>query len=372
MSGFDSQTVRNIVFTSVGGDVLRIHVSNTFGTQPLVVGSTRVGVELVGAQLVPGTIRNVTFDGRRAVTIPAGAEVTSDPVRLSVHPLEDLAISLYLPTPTGPTTYHFASQQTNYVASGDQTAQADSASYSVLASTPPGGSSWFYISDVDVRPSRSSERTVVAFGDSITDGWQSQVNANDRWPSLLAKRLVAAFGELAPGTVDEGIGGNRVLNDSPCFGQSALTRFDRDVLSVPDVREVILLEGINDIGFSQTPNTGCSVPNTNVSAGQIINGYQQLIARAHARGLKIFGGTLVPFKGASYWSPAAEAKREAVNNWIRTSRSFDGVIDFAKATEDAYDPQYLNPAYNSGDNLHPNDAGYQAMANAINLSMLVH
>ena len=372
VSGFDNQTVRNIVFTSMGGDVLRIHLSNTFGAQPLVVGSSSVGVELAGAQLAPGTIRNVTFNGSRSVTIPAGAEVTSDPVRLAVHPLEDLAISLYLPSPTGPTTYHFASQQTNYVASGDQTAQADPASYSALASIPPGGSSWFYVSDLDVRASQSSGRTVVAFGDSITDGWQSQVNANDRWPSLLAKRLVAAFGDRAPGTVDEGIGGNRVLNDSPCFGQAALTRFDRDVLSVPRVRDVILLEGINDIGFSQSPNTGCSVPNTNVTAGQIINGYRQLIARAHARGLKIFGGTLVPFKGAAYWSPAAEAKREAVNNWIRTSHAFDGVIDFAKATEDVYDPQYLDPAYNSGDNLHPNDAGYQAMANAINLAMLTH
>jgi lysophospholipase L1-like esterase len=371
LSGFDNQTVRNIVFTSVGGRVLRIHLSNTFGTQPLAVGSATVGVELSGAQLVPGTIRYVTFDGRRSVTIPAGAEAVSDPVKLAVHPLEDLAISLYLPSATGPTTYHFASQQTNYVASGDQAAQEGQASYSALASIPPGGSSWFYVSDVDVRRSHSLGQTVVAFGDSITDGWQSQVNANDRWPSLLAKRLVAALGDRAPGTVDEGIGGNRVLNDSPCFGQSALTRFSRDVLSVPSVRDVILLEGINDIGFSQTPNTGCSVPNANVTAGQIINGYQQIIARAHTHGLKIFGGTLVPFKGAAYWSPAAEAKREAVNNWIRTSHAFDGVIDFAKATADPYDPQYLNPAYNSGDNLHPNDAGYQAMANAIDLATLV-
>jgi lysophospholipase L1-like esterase len=372
VSGFDNQTVRNIVFTSVGGQVARVHLSNTFGTRPLVVGSATVGVELSAAQLVPGTIRSVTFNGQSSVTIPAGGEAVSDPVRLAVHPLEDLAISLYLPTATGPATNHFASQQTNYVASGDLTAQQAPASYSALASIPPGGSSWFYVSGVDVRPSRSAGHTVVAFGDSITDGWQSQIDANDRWPSLLAKRLVAALGDRAPGTVDEGIGGNRVLNDSPCFGQSALTRFGRDVLSVPNVRDVILLEGINDIGFSQQPNTGCSAPNTNVSAEQIINGYQQIIALAHAHGLKIFGGTLVPFKGAAYWSPAAEVKRETVNNWILTSHAFDGVIDFAKATQDPYDPQYLDPTYNSGDNLHPNDAGYQAMANAINLTMLVH
>jgi lysophospholipase L1-like esterase len=372
VSGLDDQTVRNIVFTSVGGQVARIHLSNTFGTQPLVVGSATMGVELAAAQLVPGTIRSVTFNGRSSVTIPAGGQAISDPVRLAVHPLEDLAVSLYLPNATGPATNHFASQQTNYVASGDQTAQAPPTAYSALASIPPGGSSWFYVSGVDVRPSRASGATVVAFGDSITDGWQSQIGANDRWPSLLAKRLVAALGDRAPGIVDEGIGGNRVLNDSPCFGQSALTRFGRDVLSVPNVRDVILLEGINDIGFSQQPNTGCSVPNTNVSAEQIINGYRQIIALAHTHGLKIFGGTLVPFKGAAYWSPAAEVKRDTVNNWILTSHAFDGVVDFARATEDPYDPQYLDPAYNSGDNLHPNDAGYQAMANAINLAMLVH
>ncbi len=372
LTGFSNQTVRNIVFTSIGGNVLRVHLSNRFGTRPVVVGPATVGIELTGAQLVPGTIRNLTFGGRRSVTIPAGGEAVSDPVGLGVRPLEDLAISLYLAGPTGQTTYHSTSQQTNYVASGNQVATVGTGSYTALASTPAGGSSWFYVSDVDISASSSSQRTVVAFGDSITDGYQSQVNANYRWPNLLAKRLVAVLGNRAPGTVDEGIGGNRVLNDSPCFGQSALTRFNQDVLSVPGVRDVILLEGINDIGFSQTPDTGCSVPNTNVTAGQIINGYRQLIARAHAHGLKIFGGTLVPFKGAAYWSPAAEVKRETVNNWIRTSHAFDGVIDFAKATKDRFDPQYINPAYNSGDNLHPNDAGYQAMANAINLAELLH
>ncbi|MBV9801136.1 MAG: SGNH/GDSL hydrolase family protein, partial [Solirubrobacterales bacterium] len=218
--------------------------------------------------------------------------------------------------------------------------------------------------------------SVVAFGDSITDGAASQVGANDRWPNLLARRLDAARGDNAPSVVDEGIGGNRVLNDSPCFGVSALARFSRDVLSQTGVKDVILLEGINDIGFSQvTPANapiafGCFTPNTNVSARQIEAGYEQLIAMAHAHGLKMFGGILTPFKGSFYWSPAAEAKREAVNNWIRTSGAFDGVIDFAKAVEDPYNPQYFNPAYNSGDNLHPNDAGYQAMANAIDLALL--
>ena len=211
---------------------------------------------------------------------------------------------------------------------------------------------------------------MVAFGDSITDGFQSQTGANARWPNYLAKRLDAAQGASAPAVADEGISGNRVLHNSVCFGVNALARYQRDVLSQPGVKDVIVLEGINDIGFSVTPNTGCSVPNTNVTAAQIEAGYQQMISMAHAAGLKIFGATLTPFKGAGYWSPAGEAKREAVNNWIRTSHSFDGVIDFARAVQDRFNPLYMNPAYNSGDNLHPNDAGYEAMANAINLALL--
>jgi lysophospholipase L1-like esterase len=169
---------------------------------------------------------------------------------------------------------------------------------------------------------------------------------------------------------DEGISGNRILHDSPCFGVNALSRFGRDALSQSGVRDVILLEGINDIGFSQTPDSGCTAPNTAVSAGQIIAGYQRLIAAAHARGVRIFGGTLTPFKGAGYWSAAAEAKREAVNNWVRTSHAFDGVIDFASAVASPSDPQVMNPAYDSGDHLHPNDAGYRAMAGAVKLSLL--
>jgi lysophospholipase L1-like esterase len=196
------------------------------------------------------------------------------------------------------------------------------------------------------------------------------MNANTRWPNYLSRRLETARGGDAPSVINEGISGNRVLNASLCYGASALARFKRDVLSQTGVRDVIVLEGINDIGFSQTPNSGCSVPNTSVSAEQIEHGYLQLIGQAHARGLKIFGGTLTPFKGSFYWSPAGESKREAVNHWIRTSHAFDGVIDFAKAIQDRYDPLYFNPAYNSGDNLHPNDAGCEAMANAINLALL--
>jgi lysophospholipase L1-like esterase len=362
-AGFNDQTVRNIVFTSIGGNAVRVRLSNTFGTSALRVGRVTVGIELTGARLVRGTVHPVSFGGRASVTLPAGSEVVSDPVSLTVAPLQDLAVSLYLPAATGPATYHSGAQQTNYVASGNHVGAVSAATYTTTAT------SWYFLDGVDVT-SMNAPGTVVAFGDSITDGAASQVGANDRWPNLLARRLDAARGDNAPSVVDEGIGGNRVLNDSACFGVSALARFSRDVLGQTGVKDVIVLEGINDIGFSQEPNTGCFAPNTNVSAGQIERGYEQLISQAHAHGLKIFGGILTPFRGAAYWSPAAEAKREAVNNWIRTSGAFDGVIDFAKAVEDPYNPQYFNPTYNSGDNLHPNDAGYQAMANAIDLALL--
>jgi lysophospholipase L1-like esterase len=283
---------------------------------------------------------------------------------MNVPALTDLAVSIYLPGKTGPATYHSDAQQTNYISGNGNFAGQDSGAAFTTTSA-----SWYYADAVDVAASPRVTGSVVAFGDSITDGFQSTPNGNLRWPNDLARRFLSSPGS-ALGVPDEGISGNRILHDSPCFGVNALSRFRRDALSQTGVRDVILLEGINDIGFSQTPNSGCTAPNTAVTADQIIAGYQKLIAEAHARGVRIFGGTLTPFKGASYWSAAAEAKREAVNNWIRTSHAFDGVIDFASAVASPSDPQTMNPAYDSGDHLHPNDAGYQAMANAVKLSQL--
>jgi lysophospholipase L1-like esterase len=362
-AGFSNQTVRNIVFASVGGSQIRIRLSNAFGKRAVTVGRASVGIPLTGARLVPGTTHPVTFGGKASVTIPLGGEALSDPVPLKVAPLEELAVSLYLPAATGRATYHFTAQQTGYIASGDHASATAGTAYTTT------DTSWYFVDGV-LAHNTAAAGTVVAFGDSITDGFASQVGANARWPNYLARRLDAARGARAPAVADEGISGNRVLHNSPCFGVNALARYQRDVLSQPGAKDVIVLEGINDIGFSATPNTGCSVPNTNVTAAQIEAGYQQMISMAHAAGLKIFGATLTPFKGAAYWTPAGEAKREAVNNWIRTSHAFDGVIDFAKAVQDPFNPLYINPAYNSGDNLHPNDAGYKAMADAINLALL--
>jgi lysophospholipase L1-like esterase len=362
-AGFSNQTVRNIVFTSVGGNQIRIRLSNAFGKHAVTIGRASVGIPLTGAQLVPGTTHPVTFGGQASVTIPLGGEVVSDPVPLKVAPLEQLAVSLFLPAATGRATYHFTAQQTGYIASGDQASSTSGTAYTTT------DTSWYFVDGV-LAHNTATSGTVVAFGDSITDGFQSQTGANARWPNYLARRLDVAQGASAPAVADEGISGNRVLHNSPCFGVNALARYQRDVLSQPGVKDVIVLEGINDIGFSVLPNTGCAVPNTNVTAAQIEAGYRQMTNMAHAAGLKIFGATLTPFKGAGYWSPSGEAKREAVNNWIRTSHTFDGVIDFARAVQDRFNPLYINPAYNSGDNLHPNDAGYEAMANAINLALL--
>jgi lysophospholipase L1-like esterase len=372
VAGFDNETVRNIVYPAVGGREARVRISNTYGQQPLVIGSASIGIDLVGAELVPGTLHPLTFGGNASVTIPAGDEAYSDPVRLHFAGEQDLAVSVFLPDATGPATYHQEGQQDSFVSTAGDFSQDSTATAYTTTTT-----SWFFVDGVDVIPSNPAVGgSVVGFGDSITDGATVGTNTNDRWPNVLGDRLAAVHGHTLS-VVDEGIGGNRVLNDSPCFGQSALTRFSRDVLDQSGVRDVIILEGVNDLGFSQedtsAPGIGpCFAPNTNVSAQQIIAGYEQLIAAAHAHGLKIFGATITPFKDSFYWDAAAEAKRDTINNWIRTSGAFDGVVDFASVVADPYDPEIMNPIYDSGDHLHPNDAGYVAMGNAIRLGILLH
>ncbi len=358
-AGFDDQSVRDIIFPSVGGDLIRLELTNAFGTSPLQVGHVTVALADVGASAVPGTIHPVTFGGSASVRIPPGAEVLSDPVGMQVWPLQDLAVSVYLPGRTGAATLHSDAQQVNWVsAAGDHAAEAGAGAFTTK--TP----SSYYLSGLIVRSS-GADGTVVAFGDSITDGVQSTVGANLRWPNDLARRL-DALGGPALAVADEGIGGNRVVAGSRCCGGSGEARFARDALDQPGVRDVIVLEGINDIGYSADPNTG-----TDISAARIIAGYERLIAEAHAVGVRIFGATIMPFQGAGYYSVAGEATREAVNTWIRTSGAFDGVVDFDAVMRDPADPLRLNPEYDSGDHLHPDDAGYQAMADAINLEMLL-
>jgi lysophospholipase L1-like esterase len=353
--GFSDQTVREIIYASAGGEALRVHLSNLFGTRPLTIGGASVGLVLDGGALVPASSRRLTFGGRPAVTVPAGATVTSDPLSGRVAPLAELAISIYLPGATGPATNHQYAGQTTFVASGDQVADTQGTPFS------RGEPSWYFATEVDVRTATAGG-TIVAFGDSITDGVGSEPGSDDRWPNFLARRLEATLGDRAPGVVDEGISGNRVLSGSRCYGQSGLARFERDALSEPGVRAVIVLEGINDIRFATESARACTMPvSGHMAAARIEAGYLRLIAMAHARGIKIYLGTLTP-------APAAEPLRSEVNSWIMTSHAADGVINFAAATSEPADRHYYNPDDNSGDNLHPNDLGYDMMADAIPLA----
>ena len=361
-AGFRDATIREIVVTSAGGARIRVRLTNGFGSAPLRIGEAAVAVDASGPRTAAGTSHPLYFAGRRSVMIPPRAEATSDPVPLAIAPATRLAVSIYLPRATGPATEHADAQQVNFVAAGSHVDGAPSA-FRIRTE------SWYFLDGVDVLGSPHALGSVVALGDSITDGVGSPFGKNERWPNDLADRLDNLDGSTLA-VVDEGIGGNRVLSGSLCCGVDAITRFERDVRDQPGVRDVILLEGINDIGYSQSRGA-LTAPHTDVSALQIVEGYERIITLAHTAGLKIFGATLTPFEGAHYWTPEGEAKREAVNNWIRTSGAFDGVIDFAAAVADPGDPDRLNPAYDSGDHLHPNAAGYRAMAAAINLRSLV-
>jgi lysophospholipase L1-like esterase len=335
---FTNQTVRNIVYTSVGGNRVRIRLSNAFGTAPLTIGDASVAIAETGAQTVPGTMRQLQFNGQTSVTIPIGAEVVSDPVQLAVQPLQDLAVSVYVPSMSGPATYHATAIQDSFVSNAGDFATADSAAdYKTTAIT-----CWMFADGVDVPGSVRGTGSVVAFGDSITDGFQSDTNANDRWPNVLARRLDASGGPTLS-VVDEGISGNQVLTDSPFAGVSALHRLTRDVLDQPGVKVVILLEGINDIGF-----TDLGLDNPPATAASIEAGYEQIIAAVHAHGMRIYAGTLTPFltlpvATSGYQDAAGEVIREQVNHWILTSGAFDGVIDFAAHLADPSDPQAFNP-----------------------------
>lgn len=361
--GFRNQTIRQIVFLSGGGPMVRIRLTNTFSSRPLAVGRASVAVPAAGAGTRAGTLRALTFGGRPSVRVPPRAEVLSDPVRLRARPLSHLVVSLYLPARTGPATEHAQARQVNYVARGDR----------ALAAGPAGfgdrTQSWYFLAGVDVLAPARDVGAVVALGDSITDGVGSRIGADARWPNDLARRLAARGGRTLT-IVDQGIGGNRLLHSDECCGVDAVARFDRDAAGQSGVRDVILLEGVNDIGFSRSRGAA-QAPHTDVSARQIIDGYQRIIRMAHAAGLRVFGATLTPFRGARYWSPAGEAKRQAVNHWILTSGAFDGVVKFAAAVADPGHPERLEPAYDCGDHLHPNAAGYRAMARAVDVAALL-
>jgi len=356
-SGFNNQTLRQIVHTSIGGDRVRVRLS-TFGARALVIGAAHIALRASGAAIVPGTDRVLTFSGSPSITIPPGAEILSDPVDLDVPALSDLAVSIFVPGATGPATWHILALQTSYISPHDDFTA--SVVMPVLTTTQ----SWFWLAGVAVTASKQTG-AIAILGDSITDGEGSTPDGNNRWPDQLARRLMARPGNHHFGVLNAGIIGNRILHDR--LAPNALARFDRDVLAQPGVTHVIVLQGLNDIGIAGI------LPAEAVTADQVIEGHKQLIERARARGLTIYGATLTPCAGTTvlpaFCTPEHEAQRQAVNAWIRTSGEYDAVIDFDLVLRDPTNPSALLPAYDSGDHGHPNVAGYKAMADAIDLSL---
>ena len=356
---FNNQTLRQIVHTSIGGDRIRIVLSNAFGTAPLTIGGAQVALRSTESAIVPASNRALTFSGQPSIAIAPGAITLSDPVALTVPAQSDLAISLFIPGDTAaqasPLTMHAGAFQTNYVSPTGNHAAAENMP---VATTTQA---WFLLARVEVVASRETG-AIVAFGDSITDGTRSTPNTNRRWPDRLAARLLEQGGGQKFGVLNLGIAGNRVLTDAqPRVGINAQARMDRDVLTQPGATHVVFLESINDIGQARQ--------NPSPSAADLIAGHKQFIARAHARGLKIYGGTLTPFEGAAYYTLEGEAKRQAVNQWIRTSKAYDAVIDFDAVVRDPQQPTRILPLFDSGDHLHPGDAGLTAMGNAVDLAL---
>ena len=341
-------TIRELVRVAVAGKRIRLRLSNEGGSEALILDAVHVGAAGPDGSVIAGSDHVVTFDGKNSITIPASAPLLSDPIDLKVDALEKLVISVHIPGPfsrMGHSLYQYVAGTP-----GDLTAAASLPSQHIMRLPA-------LVTEVDVDPV-SADSVVVTLGDSITEGAASTNNAFRGWPDRLAERLAAAHSKWS--VVNTGIGGNRLLRYGA--GPSALARLDRDVLSVPGVKAIILLEGINDIGRGFFP------PTEPVTADALIAADKQIIARAHDKGIKVYGATLTPYKGAHYYMPEGESVREALNSWIKTGGAFDGVVDFAPSVADKSDPTTFDLNYNLTDKLHPNDAGYQAMANVIDLN----
>ncbi|ADV83095.1 SGNH/GDSL hydrolase family protein [Terriglobus saanensis] len=361
---FDNQTIRMIVRPAIGSGRVRIRFSNAYGASVLEIGAAHIAVVEHGSAIIPATDRVLTFGGSASVKVPPGAPILTDPVDLKISPFTELAITIFLPHPMSATTTHFWAQHETYVSGpGDFTGSAEIQNASVTTA-------WYWLASVEV-PAASSFAAVVTFGDSITDGVGAKQGQYEDWPDQLAKRLSGIA------VLNEGIGGNRILHDGA--GVSALARFDRDVLAQPSITSMIVLEGINDIGWPHmkppAPKNGAPLQTSpfageTVTSKDLIVGLRQLIDRAHQHGIRVFGATLTPYEGAGYFSQDGETVRQEVNQWIRSSGAFDDVMDFDAAVRDPRHPSRFREEYQSGDYLHPSAAGYRAMAAAIDIEAL--
>ncbi|MEV4944998.1 SGNH/GDSL hydrolase family protein [Streptomyces sp. NPDC053755] len=355
--GFSRQTVRQVVRVTEDGDHARIRLSNAYGTSPLVVTGATLARTDTGASVEPGSVRHLTFGGRRSATVPARGELRSDAAALGLRRLESVTVTLHLAGTTGPATFHSQAWTDTYRAEGDHRADVSGRAFTARTA------SWYYLSGVEVSGGNPPRKgAVVLFGDSITDGFGSTPNADRRYSDALADRLDRPV-------VNSGIGGNLVLNDSAWYGERATARFRRDALDQPGVGTVVLLQGLNDIGYSEAARKVGAHPTYKpspvVTSAELIAAYRALIDAAHDRGVRIVGSTLLPFKGTTHWGPTAERTAAEVDHWIRTSGEFDAVADFARLLAAPADARALNPAYAHPDRLHPNDAGYRLMAQAV-------
>jgi lysophospholipase L1-like esterase len=355
-------TVRQVFHLSVGGSALRVHLSNAFGTEALHFTSVHIARPLSPASpaIDAASDRALTFAGRTDVTIPPGAEFVSDPVDDPVAPLSDIAVTYHLDTPPARETGHPGSRATSYYVHGDVVSAAN-------LIEPKRVDHWFQITEIDVRAGPGAA-AVAVLGDSITDGHGATTNGNDRWTDVLAQRLQGSVGTRNVGVSNQGIGGNHLLTDG--LGPNALARFDRDVLAPASVKWVIVFEGVNDLGGLTRDG---EVPEAAHAARvqRVLAAYAQMIARAHAHALRVYGATITPYRGSTYYHPDAldEADRQEVNRWIRAPGHFDAVIDFDAVVRDPQHPDQLLPGFDCGDHLHPPPAGYKAMGDAIPLSL---
>jgi lysophospholipase L1-like esterase len=358
------RTVRQIVYPQIAGKQARLRISNLYGTEPLVIESMTLARAVSGsnAGIRPGSAQPVLFDGHKSVTLAPGAQTTSDAVGFDVAPAQPLVVSTFMGKDQKLVAWHRVSNQVNYVSTpGDHTGDASAGAFRARFTQY----AWLTNMAVD----SPTAQTVVAIGDSITDGLRSSLNANRRWPDALARRI-AEEGGVQTAVLNAGISGNRLLSNSPCYGEAVVSRFERDALRQPGVRAIVVMIGINDINFAAMPPHGgldCDAPHTEVNADALVRGYQRLIAQAHQRGIRIYGATLTP----ASLPPQREAIRTAVNASIRSSRAFDGVVDFDQALRDPAHPDVLQKRFDSGDHIHPSDAGYAAMAAAVPLDMVV-